>query len=423
MRKPRSLNIYLSTLNFVLCFVGYPLAASLFLPLSSDIENISRTVTVPYRALALVVAVTVLMFNINAGKKLKSLPLKFFWGFWLFLVIRVFYDVFLRSDVSAGDVSQLWLYIFGVCLLPMYALQKSYHLIDVNLALSWIFTGVILILIASLFNNNGFETNSGEVLDRSSSSLAVNTITFGNIGVMGIILSLFMLLRKKTNFIKNLLYFLAIALSIFTLLKAGSRGPLLALILVMLFWNFSRGKNIFLGVIISLLLIIITVIFSDNILHLIGKISPILELRMDKTIDGGDTSGRNILLNEAFNSFLENPLFGSQFALMRNNGFINAHNIVMDAFMGLGVFGGVILIYVLFKSIQISYWSIKLNNPSYWIGLLLVHQIFNCLTSGALYYEQLVNVILVFTFTNVVWSLSLSENRPIYMSNNINLSE
>ena len=406
MSKPKSLNIYLSTLNFVLCFVGYPLASSLFLPLSSDIESLSRTVTVPYRAFALLVSIIVLMFNINAGKKLNGSPLKFFWIFWLFLVIRIFYDVFLRSDISAGDVSQLWLYIFGVCLLPMYALQKSYHLINTNLALSWVFTGVILILITSLFNNHGFVINSEEVLDRTSSSLAVNTITFGNIGAMGVILSLFILLEKKINFIEKLLYFLIIALSIFILLKAGSRGPLFGLIIVMLFWNFSRGKNFFLGIIITLISIIIIIIFSDSMLHLIGKISPVMELRMDSTIEGGDTSGRNLLLNEALNSFSKNPLFGSQFALMRNNGFINSHNIIVDAFMGLGIFGGAVLVYVLFKSIQISYFNIKINNPSSWISLLLIQQIFLCISSGAIYYEQLINVILVFTFTNIVSFLS-----------------
>jgi len=53
--KYNKINTFLVTLNFVLMFIGYQLATSLFLPVSSDIEGISRTVTVPYRAFALLI--------------------------------------------------------------------------------------------------------------------------------------------------------------------------------------------------------------------------------------------------------------------------------------------------------------------------------------------------------------------------------
>lgn len=401
MKSSSRINVYLSTINFVLCFVGYPLAASLFLPATADIEGISRMVTVPYRALALVIAIIVLLLNYKVKGAQKVLALNVFWIFWMFFIARVYYDVNLRSDVLLSDVSQLWLYIFGICLLPMYAIQKSFYFINTDLALSWIIGGVFLILVTALFNNDSQILNSGEVAERVGASIAVNTITFGHIGAMGVILSLFMLQRKKGGYKKKIFYLFIIALSVFTLLKAGSRSPIVALLIVLLFWVFAKGKYVIQSIIITLFLILLIVVFSDNILHLMGKISPVIELRMRATVDGGDTSGRELLFYEAFDSFAESPLLGSQFAFIRNNSFVNSHNIIMDALMGLGFLGGCALLYVLLKSIKVSYLNTHFKNPTSWISLILIQQIVICVTSGALYYEQLINVLLVFTFTYI----------------------
>ncbi|MCQ4035402.1 O-antigen ligase family protein [Kaistella montana] len=358
-------------------------------------------VTVPYRALALVIAIMVLLLNYKVKGVQKVLALNIFWVFWMFFIARVYYDVNLRSDVLLSDVSQLWLYIFCICLLPMYAIQKSFYFINTDLALSWIIGGVSLILVTALFNIDSQILNPGEVADRVGASIAVNTITFGHIGAMGVILSLFMLQRKKGGYKKKIFYLFIIALSVFTLLKAGSRSPIVALLIVLLFWVFARGKYVIQSIIITLLLILFIVVFSDKILHLMGKISPIIELRMRATVDGGDTSGRELLFYEAFDSFAESPLLGSQFALIRTNGFVNSHNIIMDALMGLGVLGGCALLYVLLKSIKVSYLNTHFKNPTSWISLILIQQIVICVTSGALYYEQLINVLLVFTFTYI----------------------
>jgi len=401
LKSSSRINVYLSTINFVLCFVGYPLAASLFLPATADIEGISRMVTVPYRALALVIAIIVLLLNYKVKGAQKVLALNVFWIFWMFFIARVYYDVNLRSDVLLSDVSQLWLYIFGICLLPMYAIQKSFYFINTDLALSWIIGGVFLILVTALFNNDSQILNSGEVAERVGASIAVNTITFGHIGAMGVILSLFMLQRKKGGYKKKIFYLFIIALSVFTLLKAGSRSPIVALLIVLLFWVFAKGKYVIQSIIITLFLILLIVVFSDNILHLMGKISPVIELRMRATVDGGDTSGRELLFYEAFDSFAESPLLGSQFAFIRNNSFVNSHNIIMDALMGLGFLGGCALLYVLLKSIKVSYLNTHFKNPTSWISLILIQQIVICVTSGALYYEQLINVLLVFTFTYI----------------------
>jgi peptidoglycan/LPS O-acetylase OafA/YrhL len=94
------INTFFSTLNFVLVFVGYQLATSLFLPVSSDMEGISRTVTVPYRAFALLISLLVILLNLKKRVGKTPLALKVLWVYWFALIICIFYDTNIRIDVT-----------------------------------------------------------------------------------------------------------------------------------------------------------------------------------------------------------------------------------------------------------------------------------------------------------------------------------
>ena len=47
-----------------------------------------------------------------------------------------------------------------------------------------------------------------------------------------------------------------------------------------------------------------------------------------------------------------------------------------------------------------SYYLINTKNPNYWICLLLIQQIISNMVSSAIYYNQLLSVLLVFVFVN-----------------------
>src|SRR5690554_4933488 len=132
MKDTNRYNIFFSTLNFVLMFIGYQLATSLFLPVSSDIEGISRTVTVPYRAFALLVSLIVILLNYRNKIGQSHLAIKVLLFFWIALIIRIFYDTNVRFDINLKDTSQLWLYVFGIVLPAMYSVIKSYRAVDLK---------------------------------------------------------------------------------------------------------------------------------------------------------------------------------------------------------------------------------------------------------------------------------------------------
>ncbi|MDD4781479.1 MAG: O-antigen ligase family protein [Tissierellia bacterium] len=377
------------------------------------------TVTVPYRAFALLITLLVIFLNIKKRVRKSSFAMKILWLYWIALIIRIFYDTNIRNDVHITDTSRLWLYIFGIILPVMFSMLKSYHKIDMKKALKWIYIGTAITLILSLFNNSSLLLEASEISGRTDGNVGLNSIHFGHLGTMGILLSIFILSKIKLNMIKKISIIAVTLLSFFIMLRAGSRSPILALVVVILFWLFSQGKNVILGFYIALITIILLFIFIDPILSFIGNISPVIEYRLRASIFMGDTSGREPLYEEAINAFIEKPLFGSQFALFnRYGGFSYSHNFILDSFMGLGIFGGLAIIYVLWTAIKKSYILIKKNNPSFWFVLILIQQIVLGMLSSSIYYNQILNVLLVFVilYSNVSVKNNKSEK---YLQDNV----
>jgi hypothetical protein len=177
-----------------------------------------------------------------------------------------------------------------------------------------------------------------------------------------------MLFREGKGLVKKTILIAIMLISFFIMLRAGSRSPVLALIVVLLFWMFARGKNMILGFSIAIAVVMLLIVFIDPILNFMGNISPVIEAR----------------------------LLGNQFAFFRSGGgFINSHNIILDALMGLGLFGGILIIYILWKAVKISYILIKHNHSGFWISLVLIQQIVVSMLSGAIYSDQLINVLLI----------------------------
>ena len=397
--KRNTLNTFLSTLNFVLMFIGYQLATSLFLPVTSNIEGISRTVTLPYRAFALLIGLWVIFLNFKVSVGKVHIALKLFWIYWIALIIRIFYDTELRIDVHVNDTTQLWLLIFGMCIIPMYSLMKTHKYINYHKAFIWIYVGSFITLVLSLFNNPTLLSSAEEITQRAGGNLAFNSIAFGHLGTTGVIMSLFILSKyEKMSIVTKVLVIGIMLLSFFVMLRAGGRSPIVALFVVLIFWLFARGKNIVLGTTVSLIALFLIVIFMDQILGLIGYISPVMEFRLRASIYEGDSSGRDPIFETAFQAFLDKPILGKQFAMFDNGDFGYSHNLILDSLMGLGIFGGLAIVYILWIAIKKSYYFVKNKDSNYWISLILIQQIVLSMLSGAIYYSQLINVLLVFVF-------------------------
>jgi O-antigen ligase len=317
----------------------------------------------------------------------------FFWGI---LIVRMFYDIYFAIDFKLTETSQLWLYVFGICLSAVFSIIVSYKYINLEKSFYWIFCITTLILVLSLFSNQALLFGSDE---RQDANLAFNTIQFGHFGTSATILGIFTLLRVNLTKFKKLIVVIIITLGLFCMLRAGSRGPVVALIFVLFFLLFSRGKNLFKGIISLSTAILLTVVLIEQILTFMRNISPVMEDRLRLAIYEGDTSNRDPLYELAFKYFLESPIIGKQFAFFDSDGsFLYSHNFIMDTLMGLGIVGFVAILYILFLTLKNSYYLIHKNDPHYWISLLLLHQIIYNMMSSAFYYNQLISVLFVILF-------------------------
>lgn len=392
--------------------MGYAFFTTLLLPINSEIEGVSRSITIPYRASALFISLIVLMLNFHQPLiKNNSWPLKLLILFWGLLIVRILYDVLLVPEIYIEDKNQLFLYIFGICLLSMYSVAKSIRFINLIYSLYSIIILITITLIITLFSNEELLVSSQEVIDRKSGNLALNTIMFGHLATSLIVLCGFTVMKFRMKIHIKIIFIILILLGLFVMLRAGSRGPFIALFLIIYFFLFSITKYRLIGAFVLIIVVFLTFLFINDILGLVGRISPVIQTRLENTIYEGEYGGRDNLFSEALNIFYENPMLGKQFAFITEDGrYINSHNIVLDALMGLGIFGGIILISILISGIKKAYNLVKSHNPHFWIALLLIQQIVSGMSSGAFYQDQLLSVLLVYIFLHPQQKQSISVN-------------
>ena len=394
---------FLANLNLIICFVGYPLVTSLFLRGSNaytDVLEASRAITIPFRAFSLLLSLIVILMNFRGSSIKWTHSLKLFAVFCFLLIIRILYDLNLRADVMVNNTSQLYLYVFAICLPSMVSVMMSYKYIDMEKVLYWIWGLMVITLVIIMLSNR--ERLIGEATDeRQSANIAFNSISFGHFGVSTFILSFFILVKKQgLRYQKMFRIFLIciLFLSLFVTLRASSRGPIIALLVVFSLWIFSAPKNSLRGLVIVACVLFLIVLNLNSILSYLAVWSPVMEKRIYSTLQEGD-SGRNSLYKNAINTFMDSPFIGKQFAIFNNYGELGySHNIILDAFMGLGFVGGAIMIYLLLSAIKKSFALIKDNNRHFWFSLLLIQQIVFNMFSGAFYYNQLLWVLFPLIF-------------------------
>lgn len=404
--KKNKILIFLATLNFILPFVGYQLITTIFFAPQIEQSNhiFSQFVTIPYRAFALLISLLVVFMSDKSSIKRYNLPTLAFLVYWLLLIARIVYDTQFKLALLGYDSTQLWLYIFGICTPAFISVYLSSEHIDFNKSLYIIFFSFAVVLIITLFYNQLLYTGE-EKFGRQNANVALNTISYGHLGISTLIVGFFILKYRSTNFFLKLIIILISVLGVYSALRASSRGPIFALFFVFLFYVFSRRKNPILGFTILIILFSLFAIFINDILSFLDTISPIMAERLKDTLFEGESSYRDVIYAASLNEFLDSPVIGSQFAHFGEiayqeveSGFVYSHNIILDALMALGIVGGILLIYFLFSSTRESYLRIKNRDYNFWISLLLIQSIVSHMFSNAFYYDPLLLILLILHF-------------------------
>lgn len=339
------LNIF--DLNFILTLVGFSLFTTF---VDSNIGSII------YRAIALAVSLVCLF---RQPLKFNSLPSSgkcYLIIFGLFL-LRVTIDSFV-NDISSTYIQSRNMALimgYGVVAFPFMAVASSYkrlHYRQDFIILFVIFCGV---LISGLWH-----VSENTELGRAALNSRQSTLTFGDNGAYMVILSLAMLFRLKTLGLKpywNILLIAGIIIGILSIARAASRGPLLGCVAAIIFLILCAPRSL---KIIASISFVIFCSMGIIALKFLENLSPVLYSRIMSSIEKGDSSGRDILFNEAITKITESPIFGSfPVILERDGNFSSYHNCYLDVMVGLGVIGGgVFILLIIYLAIQ----SIKKRN-------------------------------------------------------------
>lgn len=427
MKQNRDLSTWMATINFVLPIIGYTLITSLFLPnvdafnTNNDYSLVSRTVTIPFRVMVIIVSLFVVFQNWHTKVSLRG-PFGIYVSFWVLLIIRMIYDMHIRTDfsISPSEIRMQWIYTFGVCIFPAYSLAKCWKKIDLALAFELCFWGVLAYLYIQLINQPDLFSSKGHT-GRTYGNIALNSISYGHSGVTIILLAL-ATMRNVKYFWQRLLLILLIIAGFIITINAASRGPIVALVFCLLIYYYAKQKSNTISIIVLFPLFVLFVLLSDYIWEFITQMSPTMAERLSLSGDVNQyeeyTNGRSDLFAYAWNKFLENPFFGYSYGIVSNKGHVDySHNTILDAFMATGFIGGMMYIYILFVSMKMAFNTIRYHRELSWLALLIIQAIVKYQFSGNFYESDF----LQFAFVTALCILPLRlkqldyrKKQPIY---------
>ena len=370
----------ISNINLINIFVGFGLFTSIFLSNSSDL--LSTQITIPFRAFSLVISIITILVNLNCFIKPSKSSI-FLLLFYFLYIFKMAFTVFFYPEVFNIGTDLFMYFLSSICFvfIPSISVVMSLKFITFDIVLKYSFILTMITLILSILKMDSIF--SGVITDRLNGNIAISTITLGNIGVTLFCLAIHVF---SNNGVFRSLSLFAIFLSIFTVIISGSRGPILALIIsIVTAILFRNIKNRF-SFIFPLFIFGLFIIFSSQIISLIGLFSSASAGRILLTLTEGDIGGRDGYFPVAINQFLKNPLLGGSFVLDDGVGKGDyPHNIFLEGLMTFGIFGGVILFVFSYLGFRSSLNLLHLNNKDKWLAFLFFQFfLYSCL-SGALW--------------------------------------
>lgn len=374
----------LNSLYILTLLVGYIVMS--FLP--GLVGTNSRIITVPFRGVVLFWSLYILFRGVmwKGHETFPAWQWMFFITFWVIYLFRVVYDLYyvgIRATVFP-DTSDYLLNAVGVCLLPAVAIRYADN-IDYQWVLKWFFILLFIALLISLVLNLSTPlTEEASSKGQYSGSSAMNTISYGHYGVTFALLSMF-LFNKSVVLYKKLFYVACFFFGLFIMYLAGSRSPLVALLVCLLFFQVNN-TGLFKGLFVISLLTVPLIIFSDQIIEFLSGFGGSFINRVLSTVNSGNSSGRDVLYAEAYEQFLNSPILGNAFVLQGGvgSGFY-PHNMILEAFMATGVIGGIIFLIWIFQCLQTSYKLIAASNQNAWAGVLFLQYLIYAMFSQAIF--------------------------------------
>lgn len=281
---------------------------------------------------------------------------------WLYFV-RIYYD-FMIAGVSQSVVTNPFAAVFlylNAAIVPFYGFYFfRWELVN----LRKLNTAILLILLAMGLSSM-YAILTGKALEylgpdgRFMGNESMDTIAFGHLGTSITMLAIALFYQRDIRWWHKLLSTAAILVGLFISVAAGSRGALVALIICFLAYLYMNGHKlkVLIGLPILAAIVIVVLPYLNELLMSYDNMA--LErlynsIYAPEMLDAGVSSGRDVIYEKAITNIENHPLLGS--SVFIDGEYV--HNSILEAFLGLGVFGGIlfvgILAYALFTAFRLG---------------------------------------------------------------------
>lgn len=390
--------------------VGYPFVASI--ASITDLDN--RFLSIMMRLIILIASLLILMRCSKKDLLRPSKVLFIFLAFWILYLTRLTHDTLLVNLELGRSALEYWAFAVGTCFIPALAillarnLPEPHALLQLTLMLS-----MIVVIVGMAFGDTAVIGTKGNVFDSGRIQLeTLNPIIFGHIGATLFLIAYWKFRSQRPSILKLLVNLAIALLGVVAIGFSGSRGPLIALIAAVLFFELSKGGR---GIFVKVFLLSVTLLaLSIDLIALETKLGINIFSRLQGAILLTDASavGRTEQVLSGWRIFLENPMLGG--ALEDPNFKIYPHNVIVESFMATGIIGGILFLIFMFLVVWRGF-LITRNDSAFGVFPLLFVQYFCAAQfSGSLYSWGGMWVL-----ATLIFSLPISGLYRTYASRNI----
>ena len=359
----------------------------------------SQALTIPYRAVVLLISLCFIytkLFKKNKNPIDQFLDSKTYFKsretirmfplIGIFMIIysfRFFNDVY-GHELYSGNYQYYFSFLFLICWIP------SFVFLTINLKRSeeYLFTSQLTLLCLALIMITRLSTLQKSTFGAAQgriSSEALNPISLGIFSGSLIILSVYILLERKSSInwlLTRVIPIASITLGLYFLIAAASRGPIISTVVCLLILFISSGKKL-LSVGIPTVVAGFYIIVNFILPFLQGKGGS--NLNRLTSVGGQSTDARGDLVGKSFELFSENwhnTIFGYGVEIP-NEGY--PHNIIVEAFLSTGIIGGCIFSLICLVAFMRAVDLVMSHDPWAWVAVLYVQSFLMALSSGSLY--------------------------------------
>ena len=339
-----------------------------------------------------------LLVNMMAGKKKASSNSKLFKGtyilYWIYSAYLIYYVIInpqmpreLMAHITGDNVDFVRSFIVMGLIIPVAVSYRDYLDYRTFAKISTLFMAIVL-LAYTLTHDMTIYLYEKTLTGRASAEFdfgdygMISSLTMGEFTSIAFFLSFSVKDKWFQNKLLNTIIFaLLSSLFVFLLLIFSQRGPVLFLVITILFYYYSKGKIGKTLTIVALLVGVVAIIFGDAIAQLISKSDfTLVERFLNIQEDGG--SGRfgssDSEYSLAFNQIMDGPLFGSYFRMTNASRFGDyPHNFILELLMTWGFVFTIPFLIICWYAVKRSFYSIKHDLPMVSFCLLFIN-VYSC---------------------------------------------